>query len=56
MPRVGFEPTTPVSERTKTVHGLDHAATVIGVIKITMKKYLHGKLTRIFNVKPMQGK
>jgi hypothetical protein len=30
MPRVGFEPTIPVFEREKTVHALDHAATVIG--------------------------
>jgi hypothetical protein len=29
MPRVGFEPRTPVFERTKTVHALDRAATVI---------------------------
>jgi hypothetical protein len=27
---VGFELTTPVFERTKTVHALDRAATVIG--------------------------
>jgi hypothetical protein len=30
MPPVGFEPTTPVFERAKTVHALDSAATVIG--------------------------
>jgi hypothetical protein len=30
MPLVGLEPTIPVSERTKTVHALDRAATVIG--------------------------
>jgi hypothetical protein len=30
MPREGFEPTIPASERTKTVHALDRAATVIG--------------------------
>jgi hypothetical protein len=29
MPSVGFEPTTPVFERTKTVHALDRGATVI---------------------------
>jgi hypothetical protein len=29
MPRVGFEPTTSVFERAKTVHSLDLAATVI---------------------------
>jgi hypothetical protein len=30
MPLVGLEPTTPVFERTKTVHALYRAATVIG--------------------------
>jgi hypothetical protein len=30
MPRVGFEPTIPVSDRAKTVHIVDRAATVIG--------------------------
>jgi hypothetical protein len=31
---VGFEPTTPVFERAKTVHALGHAATVIGAGRI----------------------
>jgi hypothetical protein len=31
MPLVGFEPTTPVLERAKTVHALDSAATVTGI-------------------------
>jgi hypothetical protein len=30
MPRVGLETTTPVFEQAKTVHALDHTATVIG--------------------------
>jgi hypothetical protein len=30
MPRVGFEPTTPVFDRAKMVHVLDRAATMIG--------------------------
>jgi hypothetical protein len=30
MPRLGFEPTTPVFERAKIVHALDRAATGIG--------------------------
>jgi hypothetical protein len=30
MPRVGFEPTIPASERAKTVHALKRSATVIG--------------------------
>jgi hypothetical protein len=30
IPRMGFEHTTPMFERAKTVHALDRAATVIG--------------------------
>jgi hypothetical protein len=30
MPRLGLELTTPVFERAKTVHALDHEITVIG--------------------------
>jgi hypothetical protein len=30
MRLVGFEPTIPASERTKTVHALDRSATVTG--------------------------
>jgi hypothetical protein len=33
MPWVGFEPTIPASERAKTVHVLDRAATVTGLIE-----------------------
>jgi hypothetical protein len=36
MPHVGFELTIPVFERTKTVHALDRAATVIPVFIIVM--------------------
>jgi hypothetical protein len=32
MPRVGFEPVTPVFEWAKTVHSLDRAVTVIGLL------------------------
>jgi hypothetical protein len=32
MPGVGFEPTIAASERAKTVHALDRAATVIGTV------------------------
>jgi hypothetical protein len=38
MPRVGFEPTTPVSEREKMVHALDGAVTVIGAKSPTKYK------------------
>jgi hypothetical protein len=37
MPWIGFKPTIPVFERTKTVHALDHAATVTG--KVISGKY-----------------
>jgi hypothetical protein len=36
MPRVGFEPTIPVFELAKTVHALDHVATV------PSRVHLHG--------------
>jgi hypothetical protein len=35
MPLVGFEPTIPVFERAKTVHALDHAATVVSSHLVT---------------------
>jgi hypothetical protein len=34
MPRLGFEPTTPVFERAKMVHALDRVATVLGLLYI----------------------
>jgi hypothetical protein len=44
MSQVGFEPTIPVFERTKTIHALDRAATVIDFIVITSaKNYLNFK-------------
>jgi hypothetical protein len=43
MPSVGFEPTIPAFERAKTVHVLDHEATVIGKI-LYLRRY-----TRIFS-------
>jgi hypothetical protein len=33
---VGYEPTIPAFEQAKTVHALDHAATVIGTCSYTM--------------------
>jgi hypothetical protein len=36
---VGFEPTIPASEREKTVHALDRAATVTGVLYTTYSIY-----------------
>jgi hypothetical protein len=34
MPRVGFEPTILAFERANTVHALDCAATVIGLVSL----------------------
>jgi hypothetical protein len=39
MTRVGFQPTIPVFERTKTAHALDGAATVIDSIYFVVSKY-----------------
>jgi hypothetical protein len=39
MPRVGFEPTIPVFERSKTVHALDSAVTVIGYLRLYIFEY-----------------
>jgi hypothetical protein len=44
MPRVGFEPMIPVFERSKTVHALDRAATVIGRIALQYKATIYTKL------------
>jgi hypothetical protein len=41
MPRVEFEPTTPVFQRAKTVHALDHPDTVIGLTLINFAKILN---------------
>jgi hypothetical protein len=38
VPWLGFEPTIPVLERTKTVHALDRAANMIGALQITHKE------------------
>jgi hypothetical protein len=40
MPQMGFEPTTPVFERAKTVHAPDRAATVIGSSENYCPEYL----------------
>jgi hypothetical protein len=39
MPQVGFEPTIPVFERATTVHALDRATTVIGILVSTKHKF-----------------
>jgi hypothetical protein len=40
MPRVGFEPTVPASARMKTVHTLDRAATVTGILSCSINIFL----------------
>jgi hypothetical protein len=39
MPRVRFEPTVSVFERAKTVHALDRAANVIGILRLRSKYF-----------------
>jgi hypothetical protein len=41
MLQVGFEPTIPVFERAKTVHALDRASTVIGILSAILTDILH---------------
>jgi hypothetical protein len=47
MPRMGFESTTPVFERTKLVHALDRAATLIGIETYLCDKSRHNKAKAI---------
>jgi hypothetical protein len=54
MPRVEFEPTIPASERAKTVHALDSAATVIGSLRnvymleyINLRDEIYSAVTRV---------
>jgi hypothetical protein len=49
MPRVGFEPATPVCEWAKTVHALDRAATLIGKYKYYKAVKGRGKAVPIRN-------
>jgi hypothetical protein len=42
IPCVGFEPTIPASERTKTLHALDRSATVTGIRDFTAFNYTLG--------------
>jgi hypothetical protein len=41
MLQVAFEPTNQVFERTRTVHALDRAATVIGALKFFQWLFQH---------------
>jgi hypothetical protein len=48
MPCVEFEPTTPASERTKTVHALDRSATVTGDAPVLA-------INKLRNVRKLKG-
>jgi hypothetical protein len=45
MPRVGFEPMTPVFERAKTVHASDRVATVIGMFHFNCFVWISRNMT-----------
>jgi hypothetical protein len=54
-PLVGFKPTTPVFERTKTVHALDRVTTLIGaVMESTVYNYFTSRcyISLMINVFP----
>jgi hypothetical protein len=41
MPRVGFELTIPVFEQAETIHALDRADTVIGLLPLMKQKFAY---------------
>jgi hypothetical protein len=45
MHRVGFEATIPASERAKTIHVLDRAATVTGIVRMYSTKFPYTAFT-----------
>jgi hypothetical protein len=49
MPQVGFERMIPVFEQVKTVHALDHAATVVGEVVTRETNYPYGTNTKNTN-------
>jgi hypothetical protein len=48
MPEVGLEPTNPVFKRTKIVHALDRAATLIGCYRKYQHKFTETQMYRTF--------
>jgi hypothetical protein len=55
MPRVGFEPTIPAFERTKTVHLLDCAAIVIGFSCLRVSRNVIHLRKHILALSPKQS-
>jgi hypothetical protein len=51
MPYVGFEPTILMFERAKTVHVLDRAATVLGLV-VTQPFVFRRSRVRLFSQSP----
>jgi hypothetical protein len=51
MPRGGFEPTIPVFEWAKTVHALDRAATVTGIVCVLHNRCSIGKRLPAINLR-----
>jgi hypothetical protein len=49
MPRGRFEPTIPASKRAKTVHALDHSATVTGIKLFNIIKFVINDMVQDFN-------
>jgi hypothetical protein len=55
MPQVGFEPTIPVFERAKTIHTLDRAAAVIGLLRRSKNEFLWS-MVEYLHRSPASGK
>jgi hypothetical protein len=55
MPRVGFEPTVPVSARSKTVHDLDRSASVTGYLQFTYTILLGAVTTNVKMMRKLSG-
>jgi hypothetical protein len=51
MPHMGFEATIPASERAKTIHALDSAATVIGILPCRELRTVTIRVVRIVRLR-----
>jgi hypothetical protein len=54
MPGVGFQPTTPALEQTKTFHALDRRTIVVGPLKLLVSKtyfiHIYAKCQKSINL------